>query len=76
MKKQIVLLFSIIFLSFFLVINVAAQDKKKVVEKAKKEIPAKCKGCPSLKTCTGDTTNPVKAVVKTKKKVSDKKKKK
>ena len=76
MKKQLVLLFSIVFLSFFLVINVSAQEKKKVVEKAKIEVPSKCKGCPSLKKCTGDTTTPVKAVIKNKKKVSDKKKKK
>jgi len=78
MKKQLVLLISITFLSFFLVANVVAQDQKKVETKAKteqvkKEVPSKCATCPSAATCAEKKAAPVEAVTKDKKKVAKKK---
>ena len=78
MKKQLALLVSITFLSFFLVINVMAQDQKKVDKKAKtetvkKEVPAKCKACPSAAKCLDKKETPAKKTTKAKKKTTKKK---
>ena len=56
MKKRIILLSSIIVLSFFVVNSVVAQEKPQEPKKAKtemvkKDVSSKCGACPSLAKC-------------------------
>ena len=56
MKKRIILLSSIIVLSFFVVNSVVAQEKPQEPKKAKtemvkKDVSSKCGSCPSLAKC-------------------------
>lgn len=61
MKKRIILLSSIMLLSFFIVTNVVAQEKTQDVQKkakkemVKKDMSKKCAGCSSLSKCTSET---------------------
>ncbi|MCK5136799.1 MAG: hypothetical protein KAR19_13495 [Bacteroidales bacterium] len=60
MKKRVIQLSSIIFLSFFMIASVVAQEKPQDVKKkaktemVKKDISKKCKGCPSLEKCNSE----------------------
>ena len=60
MKKRIILLSGFLIISFFMLNDIAAQEKPKTASKAKiettnKKTPSKCAGCPSLAKCNKDS---------------------
>jgi len=59
MKKRIILLSSMVILSFFVVNSVVAQEKPQEPKKAKtemvkKDVSSKCGSCPSLAKCNNE----------------------